>query len=114
MKKKKYFDLVGNRTQHRRIGSIVTLPTELRGRTEKVGDDLGGESRRGESNMYPLRFKASGEIFAMWSGVKRPFLIYENSNIAPRLVGMKQKKLLSNLSVLCDFFCSIPPSLVAS
>ena len=23
----------------------VTLPTELRGRTEKVGDDLGGESR---------------------------------------------------------------------
>ena len=26
-----------------------TLPTELRGRTEKVGDDLGGESRRRES-----------------------------------------------------------------
>ena len=25
------------------------LPTELRGRTEKVGDDLGGESRRRES-----------------------------------------------------------------
>ena len=25
------------------------LPTELRGRTEKVGDDLGGESRRKES-----------------------------------------------------------------
>ena len=25
------------------IGSTVTLPTELRGRTEKVGDDLGGE-----------------------------------------------------------------------
>ena len=29
--------------------STVTLPTELRGRTEKVGDDLGGESRRRES-----------------------------------------------------------------
>ena len=27
----------------------VTLPTELRGRTEKVGDDLGGESRRRQS-----------------------------------------------------------------
>ena len=27
----------------------VTLVTELRGRTEKVGDDLGGESRRRES-----------------------------------------------------------------
>ena len=29
--------------------SKVTLPTELRGRTEEVGDDLGGESRRRES-----------------------------------------------------------------
>ena len=26
------------------IRSTVTLPTELRGRTEKVGDNLGGES----------------------------------------------------------------------
>ena len=32
-----------------RIRSTVTLPTELRGRTEKVGDDLGGESRRRQS-----------------------------------------------------------------
>ena len=32
-----------------RIRSTVTLPTELRGRTEKVGDDFGGESRRRES-----------------------------------------------------------------
>ena len=39
--KEKTFDL--------RIISTVTLPTELRGRTEKVGDDLGGESRRRES-----------------------------------------------------------------
>ena len=39
--KKKSFDLGGNR-----IHGI--LPTELRGRTEKVGDDLGGESRRRE------------------------------------------------------------------
>ena len=29
--------------------STVTLPTELRGRTEKVGDDLSGESRPRES-----------------------------------------------------------------
>ena len=48
--KKKSFDLGGNRTRDLRIGSTVTLPTELRGRTEKVGDDLGGESRRRESN----------------------------------------------------------------
>ena len=29
--------------------STVTLPTELQGRTEKVGDDLDGKSRRRES-----------------------------------------------------------------
>ena len=43
--KEKIFDLGGNRTHDLRIRSTVTLPTELRGRTEKVGDDLGGESR---------------------------------------------------------------------
>ena len=32
-----------------RIRSTVILPTELRGRTEKVEDDLGGESPRRES-----------------------------------------------------------------
>ena len=49
--KEKSFDLGGNRTHDLRITTIytVTLPTELRGRTEKVGDDLGGESRRRES-----------------------------------------------------------------
>ena len=47
--KKKSFDLSGNRTHDLRIRSTVTLPTELRGRTEKVGDDEGGESRRRES-----------------------------------------------------------------
>ena len=31
------------------IRSTITLPTELRGQTEKAGDDLGGESRRRES-----------------------------------------------------------------
>ena len=48
-KEKTYFDLGGNRTHNLRIKSTVTLPTELRGLTEKVGDDLGGESRRRES-----------------------------------------------------------------
>ena len=48
-KEKNYFDLSGNRTHDLRIRSTVTLPTELRGRTEKVGDDLGGESLRRES-----------------------------------------------------------------
>ena len=44
-KEKKNFDLIGNRTHDFRIRSTVTLPTELQGRTEKVGDDLGGEYR---------------------------------------------------------------------
>ena len=48
-KEKNSFDLGGNRTHDLRIRSTVTLPTELRGRTEKVGNDLGGESRRRES-----------------------------------------------------------------
>ena len=38
--KEKIFDLGGNRTYDLRIRSTVTLPTELRNRTEKVGDDL--------------------------------------------------------------------------
>ena len=46
---KKSYNLGGNRTHNLRIRSTVTLPTELRGRTEKVGDDLGGGSRRRES-----------------------------------------------------------------
>ena len=47
--RKKYFDLDGNRIHDLRIRSTVTLSTELRGRTEKVRGDLGGESRRRES-----------------------------------------------------------------
>ena len=38
--KKKSFDLGGNRTHDLRIRSTVTLPTELRGRTERVEDDF--------------------------------------------------------------------------
>ena len=45
-KQKDYFDLGGNRTHNLRIRSTVTLPIKLRVRTEKIGDDLGGESRR--------------------------------------------------------------------
>ena len=37
--KKKSFDLGGNRTHDLRIRSTVTLPTELRGQAEKVGED---------------------------------------------------------------------------
>ena len=48
--KKKSFDLGGNRTHDLRNRSTVTLPTELQGRTEKVGDDFRWcESRRRES-----------------------------------------------------------------
>ena len=49
VKEKNSFDLGGNRIHDLRIRCTVTLPTELRGRTEKVGDDLGGESQRRES-----------------------------------------------------------------
>ena len=38
--KEKSFDLGGNRTHDLRIRSTVTLPTELQGRTEKVGEDF--------------------------------------------------------------------------
>ena len=38
VKKKTFFDLGRNRTHDLRIRSTVTLLTELRGRTEKVGD----------------------------------------------------------------------------
>ena len=38
--KKKSFDLGGNRKHDLRIRSTVTLPPELQGRTEKVGDDF--------------------------------------------------------------------------
>ena len=40
---KKSFDLGGNQTHDLRIKSTITLPTELQGWTEKVGDDLVGE-----------------------------------------------------------------------
>ena len=43
------FDLGGNQNHGLRIRSTVTLPTELRGRTEKVGDDLGEEPQRREN-----------------------------------------------------------------
>ena len=38
-RKKSSFDLGGNRTHDLWIRSTVTLPTELQGRTEKVGDE---------------------------------------------------------------------------
>ena len=40
MANKKSFDLGGNRTHDLRIRSTVTLPTELQGGTEEVGDDF--------------------------------------------------------------------------
>ena len=38
-KENNYFDLGGNQTHDLRIRFTVTLPSELRGQTEKVGDD---------------------------------------------------------------------------
>ena len=37
--KKKSFDLGGNRTHNLRLRSTITLPTEIPGPTEKVGDN---------------------------------------------------------------------------
>ena len=53
--KKKSFDLGGNQTDDLRNRSTVALPTELRGRTEKVGDDLGGESDTSEKHNRQMR-----------------------------------------------------------
>ena len=44
--KEKSFDLGGNRTHDLRIGSTVTQPTELRGRTERVGGSIPTEVKR--------------------------------------------------------------------
>ena len=47
--KEKSFQLCGNPTHDLRIRSTVTLPAELRGRTEKVGMNLGAEPWQRES-----------------------------------------------------------------
>ena len=67
--KEKIFGLGGNRTHDLRIRSTVTLPTELRGRTEKVGDDIGGESRRRESQgtyLIPFTRANAQWVNAQW------------------------------------------------
>ena len=71
--KEQILDLGGNRTHDLRIRSAVTLPTELRGRAEKVGHDLGGESQRREST---LTFE-SASSFASFSEQK----ISDNQNL---------------------------------
>ena len=56
--KKKSFDLGGNRTHDLRIRSTVTLPTELRGRTEKVMVVNRGEEKvRVHMNVVPRSTK---------------------------------------------------------
>ena len=50
-----YFDLGGNRTHVLRIRTTVALATKLRGRTENVGDDFGGESR--EENIHMTKIE---------------------------------------------------------
>ena len=47
--RKNSFDFGGNRTHNLQIRSTITLPTELRGRTEKVRDNYGGELQQRES-----------------------------------------------------------------
>ena len=51
--KEKIFDLGGKRTHDLRIRSTVTLPTELRGRTEKVGDDPHSKKEHTEIHKIP-------------------------------------------------------------
>ena len=75
--KKKIFDLGGNRTNDLRIRSTVTLPTELRGRTELVGDDLNFASGVGlVAAMYahfsrrsPAEFHRNGQRSRPWNRV---------------------------------------------
>ena len=47
-KEKNFYDLGGNRTHDLQIRSTIALPTKLRGWTEEVRDDSGGESQRRE------------------------------------------------------------------
>ena len=50
--KEKSFDLGGNRTHDLRIRSSVTLPTKLRGRTEKVGDDFRKKRKKKKARVH--------------------------------------------------------------
>ena len=63
--KKNSFDLGGNRPHDLRIRSTVALTTQLRGRTEKVEDDLGSESRRRETT-HDLRISSPIPFNAQW------------------------------------------------
>ena len=56
--KEKSFDLDGNRTHDLRIRSTVTLPTELQGRTEKVGEmvNRGEQKVRVHMNVVPRSY----------------------------------------------------------
>ena len=103
--KKKSFDLGGNRTHDLRIRSTVTLPTELQGRTEKVGDDLDGESWRRES-------KSGGRGFDSHRGQK----IFSLPRVVPcfPLLGLTPSGLFMGLSstiiytselILCSTIC---------
>ena len=65
--KEKIFDLRENRTHDLQTRTTVTLPTELRGRAEKVGVDLDDESRRRESkgtklNVVPRSTMNTNEV----------------------------------------------------
>ena len=66
----KPFNLGGNRTHDLRIRSTVTLPTELRGRAEKIGDDIGGESRRRESKSTYRHRRLLAMMFWILAGRK--------------------------------------------
>ena len=75
--KEKYFDLGGNRTHDLRIRSTVTLPTELRGRTEKVVDDLGGESRRRKTFICTiLLHSSSGSLVVRISKIEAEVVLF--------------------------------------
>ena len=68
--KEKIFDLGENRTHDLRIRSTVTLPTELRGWTEKVGDDCNGRSNPEVVGSIPTEVK---DFFATSCGYLIPF-----------------------------------------
>ena len=82
--KKKYFDLGGNRTHDLRIRSTVTLPTELRSGTEKVGQ------------------RKSGTIEVVNRGEEK---VRVHMNVVPRSTFYKHKWWNRELTLTCRLKC---------
>ena len=80
-------NLGGNRTHDLRIRFTVTLLTELRGWTENVGDDLGGESRRRD---VPIQTTPEEKAaFFLRLGLPSTLIRHENTTFRKRSLNQK-------------------------